>query len=158
MVAPAYRRGLRRVVELAAVPYGFTLTMTTAGGVLIGTHGPPSFAEAALFLLGATLAFGAVAALAGEAGGAPLPAPDPRWVGLASAAAAFAGLAVAGAVGELVPGSAAFGLVALAATAAYYACSAVGVAVTEGRQGPGAARRRRRPPGPVRREGTTTGA
>jgi len=90
----AYRRGLRRVVGGAAVPYGYTLVISTSVGVLISTHGPPDALNAFLFLGGAIAGFAAAALVGGtgpeaiEVGGGL----DRRLVGLSSGLAASAGL------------------------------------------------------------------
>jgi hypothetical protein len=56
-----YRQHLRAVVAASAAPYGYTLTLWTAGAVT--THaqrGLPSALDAVLLLSGAVLGFGAV--------------------------------------------------------------------------------------------------
>ena len=60
-----YRQHLRAVVAASAAPYGYTLTLWTAGAVT--THaqrGLPSAMDAVLLLSGAVLGFGAAGAYA----------------------------------------------------------------------------------------------
>jgi hypothetical protein len=60
-----YRQHLRGVVAASAAPYGYTLTVWTAGAVATHAQGSlPSSADALLLLIGAVLGFGAVGAFA----------------------------------------------------------------------------------------------
>lgn len=61
-----YRRHLGRVVAASAAPYGYTLTLWTAGAVTTHADGVPSALDAVLLLTGAVLAFAAVGAFAFE--------------------------------------------------------------------------------------------
>ena len=54
-----YRQHLRAVVAASAAPYGYTLTIWTAGAVATHAEGVPSSLDALLLLAGAVLAFGA---------------------------------------------------------------------------------------------------
>jgi hypothetical protein len=60
----SYQRHLRTVVAASAAPYGYTLTLWTAGAVTTHAHGSPSAADAVLLLTGAVTAFAAVGAFA----------------------------------------------------------------------------------------------
>jgi hypothetical protein len=65
MADTSYRHQLRAVVSASAAPYGYTLTLWTAGAIT--THaagGAPSAVDALLLLVGAVIGFGAVGALA----------------------------------------------------------------------------------------------
>lgn len=124
----AFRLSLRRAVEDAAVPYGFTALIWTSGGVLVSRHGVPTLEPAMLFLAGVALGFGA-SALLGADEDAHAAALDPRLVGLASAVSAGLGLLSAAAVAELVDGNLAYGLVGLCATAVYFLAAAAGITV-----------------------------
>jgi len=54
-----YRQHLRAVVAASAAPYGYTLTIWTAGAIVTHAEGVPSSLDALLLLAGAVLAFGA---------------------------------------------------------------------------------------------------
>lgn len=65
MAHSGYRRHLRAVVAASAAPYGYTLTVWTAGAVTTHAEGGfPSALDALLLLAGAAAAFGAVGAFA----------------------------------------------------------------------------------------------
>ncbi|WP_049774171.1 MULTISPECIES: hypothetical protein [unclassified Nocardioides] len=55
-----YRHHLRAVVAASAAPYGYTLTLWTAGAVASHAEGLPSALDALLLLTGAVTAFGVV--------------------------------------------------------------------------------------------------
>ena len=95
-----YCRRLRRVVGRSSVPYGYTAVTWTSGGMLIDTHGPPTFAGSLMFLAGAILGFSAVSALGGEDGEGRDGASQRhrRRLALTSGAAAIGGLCLAGLV------------------------------------------------------------
>lgn len=60
-----YRQHLQTVVASSAAPYGYTLTLWTAGAVTSHAEGyTPSTVDALLLLAGAVIAFGAVGAFA----------------------------------------------------------------------------------------------
>ncbi len=59
-----YRHHLRAVVAASAAPYGYTLTLWTAGAVTTHAAGLPTALDAVLLLAGAVLGFGAVGAFA----------------------------------------------------------------------------------------------
>ena len=125
-----YRRGLRRVVGRSSVPYGYTAVTWTSGGMLIDTHGPPTFAGSLMFLAGAILGFSAVTALGGEDGEGRDGATQRhrRRLALTSGAAAIGGLCLAGLVAHDVDGQAAYFLVALVSTTVYFLIAALGMA------------------------------
>jgi hypothetical protein len=67
MTGAGYRGHLRAVVAASAAPYGYTLTLWTAGAVTShAAHGLPSALDAVLMLAGAVVGFGAVGAYAFE--------------------------------------------------------------------------------------------
>jgi hypothetical protein len=78
MASRGYRQHLRAVVAASTAPYGYTLTLWTAGAVATNAEGSvPSTVEALLLLTGAALGFGAVGTYAfGGING--LLAPGPR--------------------------------------------------------------------------------
>jgi hypothetical protein len=59
-----YRHHLRAVVAASAAPYGYTLTLWTAGAVTTHADGLPTALDAVLLLAGAVAAFAAVGAFA----------------------------------------------------------------------------------------------
>lgn len=59
-----YRHHLRSVVAASAAPYGYTLTLWTAGAVTTHADGLPTALDAVLLLAGAVAAFAAVGAFA----------------------------------------------------------------------------------------------
>jgi hypothetical protein len=59
-----YRAHLQSAVAASAAPYGYTLTIWTAGAVTTHADGIPTAWEALLFLLGAVIGFGVTAAVA----------------------------------------------------------------------------------------------
>ena len=59
-----YRHHLRAAVALSAAPYGYTLTLWTAGAVTTNATGVPSTLDAVLFLVGAVTGFAIVGAFA----------------------------------------------------------------------------------------------
>ncbi len=59
-----YRHHLRAVVAASAAPYGYTLTLWTAGAVTSHASGLPSALDALLLLAGAVAGFAAVGAFA----------------------------------------------------------------------------------------------
>jgi SnoaL-like domain len=59
-----YRHHLRAVVAASAAPYGYTLTLWTAGAVTTHAQGLPSALDALLLLAGAVTGFAAVGAFA----------------------------------------------------------------------------------------------
>jgi len=59
-----YRHHLRAVVAASAAPYGYTLTLWTAGAVTSHAQGLPSALDALLLLAGAVTGFAAVGAFA----------------------------------------------------------------------------------------------
>lgn len=59
-----YRHHLRAVVAASAAPYGYTLTVWTAGAVTTHAAGLPTALDAVLLLAGAVAGFGAVGAFA----------------------------------------------------------------------------------------------
>jgi len=146
----AYRSALRRVVGGAAVPYGYTVVTWTSGGVLIESHGAPDLGGAFLFLAGAAVGFGAVAALGGTGSETHEVSAeiDRRGVGVSSAVAAAAGLGLSAGAAQFVDGAPAFAIVAFLATAAYFLVGAIGVSLLD-RRPPTADRRHRSPRRPA---------
>jgi hypothetical protein len=132
-IASSYRHALQRRVAAAGVPYGFTILNVSSGGVLIQTHGPPTFADGLLFLTGAVAGFTAAALLAGASGSAdPMNDEiDGRWLGVSSGVVAIIGFTLAALVAHVVAGPLAFVAVALTATLTYLGVGALGVALLD---------------------------
>ena len=59
-----YRAHLKTTVAFSAAPYGYTLTIWTAGAVTTHEHGVPSAWEVLLLMIGAVLGFALAAAMA----------------------------------------------------------------------------------------------
>jgi hypothetical protein len=59
-----YRAHLKTAVATSAAPYGYTLTIWTAGAVTTHEHGIPTATDAFLLLLGAVTGFALTAAIA----------------------------------------------------------------------------------------------
>jgi len=118
-----YRRHLRAVVAASAAPYGYTLTVWTAGAVTTHAEGSlPSALDALLLLAGAAGAFGAVGAFAfGGINGvlAPSTRGEVRvWGGMHLPSVGLSILLV-GLITSLVSGVAVWPLVGFTATATY---------------------------------------
>jgi hypothetical protein len=65
MGSRGYRQHLRAVVAASTAPYGYTLTLWTAGAIATNAEGSvPATVDALLLLAGAVLGFGAVGAYA----------------------------------------------------------------------------------------------
>ena len=118
-----YRQHLRAVVAASAAPYGYTLTVWTAGAVT--THSEqelPSSTDALLLLTGAVLGFGAVGALAfGGINGVLAPGTRGEvrvWGGMHFPAVGTSILLVTG-VTAVVHGPLAWALVGFTATTTY---------------------------------------
>ena len=145
----AYRSAQRRVVGGAAVPYGYTVVTWTSGGVLIESHGAPDLGGAFLFLAGAAVGFGAVAALGGTGSETHEVSAeiDRRGVGVSSAVAAAAGLGLSAGAAQFVDGAPAFAIVAFLATAAYFLVGAIGVSLLDRRPPTSVTSKTGQPPG-----------
>lgn len=117
-----YRRHLRAVVAASAAPYGYTLTVWTAGAVTSHAVGIPSAFDALLLLAGAVLAFGAISAVAyGGVNGLLIPearGPIRIWGGMHLPSVGASILLVA-LVNSVVHGHAVWPLVGFTATATY---------------------------------------
>jgi hypothetical protein len=59
-----YLDAVASVVRRTAIPYGYTITIWTAGGVIVHRHGTPNVGDAYLYLLGAVAGFAGVGLLA----------------------------------------------------------------------------------------------
>lgn len=59
-----YLDAVATVVRRTAIPYGYTVTIWTAGAVIEHRHGTPDVGEAYLYLLGAVIGFAGVGLLA----------------------------------------------------------------------------------------------
>lgn len=94
------------MTERAGVPYGYTLTIWSAGALCIRRFGLPGFAEVFLFALGGTAGYAALALLARRKGRDRQPAaaachgaPGPLWEN----AVVLPALALTAAIAQLVP-------------------------------------------------------
>jgi hypothetical protein len=115
-----YLSALATVVRRSAIPYGYTITIWTAGAVLERGHAKPGVGQAYLFLLGAVAGFAAVALLAARVTPRELQAAsgDLLRTGAINALALAAALGAA-ALAAMLPGAAAWPLGSFAATGTY---------------------------------------
>ena len=124
----AYLRAVQTVLYGAGLPYGYAITVWSAGSALVGEHGMPTSAEIFLFAAGATSAYGALTLLTERTGGeadTPLSrSPHPLRAGLIHLTAIGAAITAAMLVAQ-IHGSAAWLLATLAATLLYLCVSSV---------------------------------
>lgn len=129
-----YRRAVRQCVAASALPHGYTLTIWTTGAVTArGQGGPPTTADAFIFLVGATAAFGLiavlVAGLADRALDADPPVPVRIWGALHLPSAGLSLLLASWASARL-SGSAVWLITGFVGTATYLIVTAAQVAWT----------------------------
>ncbi|WP_175582726.1 hypothetical protein [Nocardioides guangzhouensis] len=154
MTRSDYRRHLRAVVAASAAPYGYTLTVWTAGAVTSHAEGIPSALDALLLLAGAVLAFGVVGTFAYGGLNGVLAPEDTReiriWGGIHLPSVGSSILLVAF-VTSMVHGHAAWPLVGFTATTTYLLVIGVQFWLATHRyldgEGPSAPPRRRAPEG-----------
>jgi hypothetical protein len=134
-----FLRWLPLVVERAGIPYGYTLTIWSAGALCIRRFGLPNLADVFLFAVGGTIGY-ALLALGTRRGRQPAPPaaaaagaqlPGPLWENIV----ALPAIAVAAGVSVLVPGAGPnFLVVPLIATMTYLAGLAALVSLTAAAQ------------------------
>ena len=126
-----YLGALATVVRRSAIPYGYTITIWTAGAVIEHGHTKPGVGQAYLFLLGAVAGFGVVALIAARGSPHELQAPSGALLrtGAINAIALGAALGAAALV-AMIPGTAAWPLGALAATAVYLLVASMELTLT----------------------------
>jgi hypothetical protein len=130
----SYRQHLQTVVARSAAPYGYTLTIWTAGAVTTHEEGIPSAAEAIMLLAGAVLGFALVGRFA-YGGVAQVVDPPLRAVRLwgsfhLPSVALSTGLATL--IAKTIHGSTAWPLVGLSATLTYLLALALQATLAEG--------------------------
>jgi hypothetical protein len=125
-----YFGALATVVRRTAVPYGYTITIWTAGAVLEHDHGRPGVGQAYLFVLGAVAGFATVALLAwGSAADRLEPASgDLLRTGAVNVIALAVALGAA-ALAAMIPGTAAWATGSFSATAAYLLIASIELAL-----------------------------
>jgi hypothetical protein len=130
------RRAFATMVSASAAPYGYTLTVWSAGALLIHFRGSPKVWEVFLFLTGAVVAFAALWLLGRGAIEETHPVSKQSVRALAGALDLFAvGLAVgAAALMSMIPSWAAWPVTALVATAIYMVAGSLQLAVAGGQQ------------------------
>ena len=69
-----------RVTSILSIPYGYTVTLWSAGAVAVGRLGPPSTLDVLLFVIGAVTGFVALAALGRDHLDAEVPMRVPSLV------------------------------------------------------------------------------
>jgi hypothetical protein len=112
-------------LELAVVPYGFTLSLGGSLAVAVGRHGRPSVLDAVLLVVGAVAGFTLLSGVAryAELGRPPRPRRPtgfPWWMGPATAAAAGAAVCASWLAGGAVSGTPSWTATGLAATLVYF--------------------------------------
>jgi hypothetical protein len=123
MTRSGYRQHLQAVVASSAAPYGYTLTLWTAGAITThAQHAIPSSTDALLLLAGAVVGFGAVGAYAfGSINGVLAPGGhgDVRvWGGMHLPSVGLSILAVS-VLNQMAHGHAIWPLVGFMSTATY---------------------------------------
>lgn len=130
----SYLRAVQTALYGAGLPYGYAITVWSAGSALVGEHGMPTSAEIFLFAAGATSAYGGLTLLTERTGGeadTPLSrSPHPLRAGLIHLTAIGAAITAAMLVAQ-IHGSAAWLLATLAATLLYMCVSSVESALVE---------------------------
>lgn len=121
MPGPNQPHALLTVLRGSAVPYGYTLTVLASHSIVADRQGGPDVPEILVFVIGAMLGFATLAQIAEHRGLGRAPAPGRRDLIHAGMIHVFAiGAAFAAAVLiSFVPGIAAWGLAAFAATVLY---------------------------------------
>jgi hypothetical protein len=115
-----YLDALATVIRRSAIPYGYTITIWTAGAVLEHGHSKPGVGHAYLFLVGAVAGFVAVALLASRAAPHRLEPASKDLLRTGAINVLALGLALgAAALAAMIPGTAAWPVGSFAATAVY---------------------------------------
>jgi hypothetical protein len=130
----AYVRALQTALHGAGLPYGYAVTVWSAGSALAGEHGMPTAAEIFLFAVGAASAYGGLVMLTGDTGGEAekqlTRSPHTIRAGLVHLAAIGAAIMAALLIAE-IRSSAAWLFATFAATLLYLGVSSVEVATVE---------------------------
>lgn len=130
----AYLRALQTALHGAGLPYGYAVTVWSAGSVVAREHGMPTEAEVFLFAVGAASAYGGLMLLTGDTGGEATKqltrSPHVVRAGLVHLAAIGAAITAALLIAQ-IPGSAAWLLATFAATVLYLGVSSIEVATVE---------------------------
>ncbi|HTI32651.1 MAG TPA: hypothetical protein VL422_03175 [Miltoncostaea sp.] len=121
MAPLSYGGALRTTLQATAAAYGYTLTTATTVAVLVATHGPPGTGEVALFALGGLVAFALLeaAVFALDPDDDPSPRQRLAFAGALNVAAVAVALGAATGLAHAMPGTTAWFLTPLAATALY---------------------------------------
>lgn len=127
-----YLGALATVVRRSAIPYGYTITIWTAGAVIEHGHRKPGVSQAYLFLLGAVAGFAVVALIAARGSPHELQAPSGALLrtGAINALALGAALGAAALV-AMMPGTTAWPLGAFSATAVYLLVASMELTLTQ---------------------------
>ena len=117
---------LTTVLRGSAVPYGYTLTIWAAHGVLTNEHGNPDVFDVLLFILGAVTAFALLGTIAERLSSQPLKPGRGDLIRAGAVHAVAIGVAFAAAtVIALIPGAIAWALGSFAATALYLSIASI---------------------------------
>lgn len=141
MIAPARRRrarylgGLDTVLHGAGLPYGYTVTIWSTGGLLVWSQGSPDPASVFLFAAGAAAAYGLLKVITRNASGDPRKqlTGDRHLLRAGAIHVVAIGLAIgAAALVALIDTVLAWALGTFAATLVYLSATAVDMALEEG--------------------------
>jgi uncharacterized membrane protein len=130
------RRAFATMVSASAAPYGYTLTVWSAGALLIHFRGSPKVWEVFLFLTGAVVAFAALWLLGRGAIEDAHSVSEQSARALAGALDLFAvGLAVGvAALMSMIPSWAAWPVTSMGVAAIYMVAGSLQLAVAEGQE------------------------
>ncbi len=133
---PALRRSFATIVSASAAPYGYTITVWSAGALLIHFHGQPRIWEIFLFLAGAIAGFAAlwVAGRGTIEQARPLEHSARRVLAGALDLFAVGGAVGAAALLAMVPAWVAWPFPSFGATAVYIVAASIQLALTEARE------------------------
>lgn len=123
-----------RVTSILSIPYGYTVSLWSAGALTIARLGPPSVLEVLLFVVGAVCAFVALAGLGHDHLEAEVPMRVP-WLVVVNLFPIVAALIVVAFPSRMLGRSLAYFADSFLATAAYILSLAGLVRVTRGLRG-----------------------
>jgi len=140
---PSFRSSLRASTSASAVPYGYTITIWSAGTLSAGTLGQPHLAEVLLFMTGAVGGFFAVKGAAfgtfGSVAREPVHPVLPLWA-FAHVLAAGGAILAAWAADQVIGGTVAWPVAGFLATSVFFLLNAVQTALAGRTRAAGARR------------------
>lgn len=125
-----YLSALATIARRSAIPYGFTITIWTAGAVLEHAHGTPDLGQTYLFLVGAVAGFGLVAVVASGSTAERLEPASGDLIRTGAINVIALSLALgAAALVAMIPTAAAWPVASFAATTVYLLIASIGLTV-----------------------------